>query len=885
MNTLKIRSLYLQNVSYMLSALDKTEIFLDFGDITSTINVLIGKMGSGKTVILGHLQPFHSFGTLDSRNQDNMIISGKDGKKVIIYDRGSDEFVITHNYIWERTSHSVKSFIEKNGNELNPNGNQTSFKNIIEYEFGLEQNHLRLLRLGPNVINFINMKATERKSFIASLLNDTAIYSLLYKKWSDELRDLNSKTNVLANKLTHIGADKEAIFKDEYDDNSEEIQLLTLEYEGYNQKIYQLRGECDAILNGSDYITFTKIYEEILSKLKSDIDERDVLNDKMIQYTNPPKLEDITNILGKLDQTLILNNARLVKLEKDHSDTSTELNVLLDNMSMLMNKDYIQTLESTYQELLVRDNEFKTELRGFQCEYTSTHLIGFIGDLQTVNIIIEELSQRNRDDLTKIFNSDSSVIRWAQKKVEILTATKFKIQKQMNNIRYSDNYEASGIMYLPPFCPTKTCPYYATHPYTLKQSQKDDTINEELTSLRNQVDALDIEIYRYSDYSYIYSKMVTLKELWKKAFPTLNALRALRTTSLLQILTNLTSRTWYDYDTLIQCVELCKKRESYYELTENLNKIKNELNVLKLSEGDNNEEKITSHRLRLTEMQDEIISLETSNRITSDEIQKYNLIYLDLSQLSIWQDSVNNLNTKIQLQCNELAKIEKNKENYATNLSIIESLQSSKIIPLRDNIKKYTSRNEEIKSVLNDIKYTKKDFDSAIEEREYMKLIINAVSSKEGVPLVMIMKFLNNCRHIVNDLIYDIFEDDVEIQEFKITETDFKIPFTKNGILIDDIEKASQGQRSIISLALSFALVRQSDFQYNIMLLDEVDGSLYTSDRNKFISILFKQIKAIGSRQVFLISHNNTFDGFPVNIIMTTDEIVEKTNNNTIMKV
>ena len=97
--------------------------------------------------------------------------------------------------------------------------------------------------------------------------------------------------------------------------------------------------------------------------------------------------------------------------------------------------------------------------------------------------------------------------------------------------------------------------------------------------------------------------------------------------------------------------------------------------------------------------------------------------------------------------------------------------------------------------------------------------------------------------------------------------------------------KASQGQRSIISLALSFALIRQATTKYNILLLDEMDGPLYASDRTKFFDILYKQIAEINAEQIFLVSHNNTFEGHSVNVIMTTEEHVEDNGMITVMRV
>ena len=74
---------------------------------------------------------------------------------------------------------------------------------------------------------------------------------------------------------------------------------------------------------------------------------------------------------------------------------------------------------------------------------------------------------------------------------------------------------------------------------------------------------------------------------------------------------------------------------------------------------------------------------------------------------------------------------------------------------------------------------------------------------------------------------------------------------------------------------VDFPLTDMLTVKWNIPLLDEPDGPLYKSDRSKFLSILFKHINIIKSEQVFIISHNNTFDGYPVNVLMTTDEIID----------
>ena len=62
-------------------------------------------------------------------------------------------------------------------------------------------------------------------------------------------------------------------------------------------------------------------------------------------------------------------------------------------------------------------------------------------------------------------------------------------------------------------------------------------------------------------------------------------------------------------------------------------------------------------------------------------------------------------------------------------------------------------------------------------------------------------------------------------------------------------------------------LITQSIKDYNILLLDEIDSTLDTSNREKFLQILEKQMEMIDGEQIFVISHNNMFNMYPVDII------------------
>ena len=134
-----IKHAHFENFAHLESGLHKNVVDLDFVNMTNIITLLIGPMGSGKTALLGHLQPWASFGLLDERNSDNIIIPEKDGLKTLELVDNDCIYKIKHVWKWTKDHHALKSYICKNGEELNPNGNVSSFKDIVETELGIDQ--------------------------------------------------------------------------------------------------------------------------------------------------------------------------------------------------------------------------------------------------------------------------------------------------------------------------------------------------------------------------------------------------------------------------------------------------------------------------------------------------------------------------------------------------------------------------------------------------------------------------------------------------------------------------------------------------------------------------------------------------------------------------
>ena len=80
-----------------------------------------------------------------------------------------------------------------------------------------------------------------------------------------------------------------------------------------------------------------------------------------------------------------------------------------------------------------------------------------------------------------------------------------------------------------------------------------------------------------------------------------------------------------------------------------------------------------------------------------------------------------------------------------------------------------------------------------------------------------------------------------------------RIPYRTKGVSVRDIRYASQAESSVATLAISFAMLEQFTYTYNIILLDEVDGPMYKGNKERFFAALEGMLSRIHSEQAFII--------------------------------
>lgn len=884
---MKILYLHLKNFSHIYSGLGVRDIYLNFRDNTKVINVIIGKMGSCKTVILGHLQPFATFGTVDARNQDGVIIPGENGVKEITIRADEHEYQIVHTYTWTAGHHVLKSFMKEDETELNPSGSVKNFKLLVEAKLGLDQNMLTLLRLGPNVTNMIDLTAANRKSFMAGMLQDTEIYTMLYKKLNDDLRSLTSQISVMSNRLAKVSKGNIDHIRNELDKAKDQIRLRKEENEELQKRLNDIDVVIRSSTSGMSVSEFMDKVHESQSKIDSLQKEIASLQDEIEQNQSKVQEKSISDVLVKIGEGREREQnftSRLMQLDSEYKEAQEKSDTIKENLLVSSSQDQIKLIQDQVSSVRERYDTLVEETKNYSYQYDSTTLRRLLGQIHQINLLINEISLYNPISVQDILQNGDKAVSKSKTKSEILMKLRIKLQRNLNNVEYLKQYKPEDVVFFPPDCPTHDCPYYKTHPVTVAAEMKRNPVDEKTAKTKSDLEKIEKELDRYGEYPILVSKIVALRVLWNECAPTLRNAHILITQTLPKIFSSLQSQVWYDHDLLMKSIELSEKHEQKNSLSLQLKDLEAQLHQLMQSDSAN-------LRKAYEDLQEKLSSITKECHNLEEEIRKI-------------QDNRNSLNASLEL----LMKNEKLQSSIDEKTKEIDRLQDA-IDSQKDTIKKVESLRGKMEPILlqmseneKDLKVlesvmdqhrlaiaefesTSKDLQKVQEDQEILKYIVEAVSSSKGIPLVYIQLFLRSCKETLNELISDVFGDQLEVMDFIITQDEFKIPYSINGTMVDDIAKASQGQRSIISLALSFALIRQAMTKYNILLLDEMDGPLYVSDRSKFLDILYKQIAQINAEQIFLVSHNNTFDGHSVNIIMTTEEHVEDNGLITVMRV
>lgn len=865
-----------ENLAGLKIGTGKDVIEIDFTKSKNIIKLLIGGNGKGKTSLESVLHPLR--GTNDNRS---VVLEGEKGYKEVHLQDGEDVYIVKHLY------KPNKSFIEKNGVELNENGNITSFNKIIEKELGITEDYFKVGRLGNNVTNFINLKSSDRKKYISNFLPNIDEYLRLFEIAKSKYSIMNKELNNIGSQLDKFP--EHSILEEKV--NALKNQLLQLEENitDIEKRKAVKEFECDKLLsmfeksnidlNDKKYIN--NLYNEINKEKKLLTDSIKIVDMYIEKYPNLASYDD-EKILSTIEEV----TNKIHELEKENAILETEHSSTKQN-SMDSYKRLTVTRERIDEDVAGQLQDIKEKISEEEKRFISLEsslsdvddrLFTYsISDFNKIKLQASKLLDRIVNNIITQYNFANykfEEINLHDKLEMRLMDLENELDELDDFITYTNNNKKTLEILdkRPENCAIDTCPFITNSlqfkkEYYDKVSAKEERrekVIQEIKEINSKLEYIG-EMLKFAEESqnimYDYQKLKSsfIEGYFNEKLENLHDMVEYLSNGVSYVEKSLNVDEIYDIINTKKELEISKNLLDSYRENEavlldketNVKILKEEINELEVS--------YESYNKRLEEIKEEV---NKNNKYLNASKTKLNI----LMKLKTSREQITEIENTITEKESFLANLENASIEYDNLVKeydeFCKSLQSNKRI--KESLEKEYNKNEKDLNYIQILLDKKEELD---EKFSYTKLIKNALDPKQGIPLLYIDDFLQSITEKTNKLLSIAYDDRFKIS-FDLTDKDFFIRVHRLFSELEDINQASQGETSMTTLSLSLSMIENMVKKYNILYLDEIDATLSTENRRLFLSMLEKQLTDLGIEQVFIISHNNEFYSYPVDLIL-----------------
>lgn len=884
---MRLLSLRLENYIGIYNGMGLSSIEIDFSKCIHKVLIIKGDNGTGKSTIFKALTPL----------ADSSIdyIPDKTAIKEIAYET---DFQTILNIKYEslvkdgirRPTKCYLNRLNPDGSieNLNPSNNITTAKEVIYDILGIDDNFITLSQLSANKKGLGGLKPSERKRYVNSIISSLAAFNNIHKLITTKSTVLKSIIDSYVTKLSQIG--NIAIVEDAIKKDTVALQELDNKKNGLISEIATIKAELSRLDSSGNFLDDYKnlsMRKIILEKEIRDLpDIEEYSEEKLIQYEKDmAKYEANEEMLSSRAKELLDEESKI-------NNNITELTIKLDS---LYNKEHMDDLNSKIEST-------KKELESYKPYF---HLFKTYKDIseqdyETVKLVIEKFNST----VENIFQTYSETVRKESmnslrtgKNEVILDHTEILsgLEKQLEDLRTEKrdveflNNRSKDYNKIPDDCNHKSdCPFIkdvveAKNALRSRQSlyslsTKINSTLDAIESAKNLAEENMIKTQCLYEMKSILEYIQSMSKIIRK-FPGTESLDSINTL----------------YHNIEHGIRLNFESVDKYQEFKNISTIVSAL-----------EEDLHSYE----SAKEKLISANAEIRILQEKIDTdlKNLSTIRDSKLSIFAEIENIRSGKLEIEMVldsiRYAKINKAKfEEVSVELNDIankiESMEKNTVL-IKDLTDKLNRRASELSALQNtDLPAISK----AIEENKYRMVLfeqytrdsqeyaakynevqmIKKYTSIHGIQTVYMSVFMNSILNTTNTLLRLLFGGRFALQPFIINENEFNIPCADSeGRVREDISLMSDSQLSMISMLISFVLLRNSSNRYNIIKLDEVDDNLDSMNRIQF-SILIEQImNDLGFDQCLIISHNNELDLSNTDIVilkMESQEMIDSLYN------
>lgn len=861
---MKLVKAIFHNYADILAGTGKSKLELDFSKSKNRVTLILGPNGSGKTAIMSKIHPF-AFTIGDKRSGKSIIVDGKPGYKEMHYLEKGNLYVIKH-FINEKGT--VKSYISLNGEELNPNGNVTSFKEIVEASLYITEDKMKLMRLGSNSSTFIQMSSTERKSFTMELLSDIDIYGSLYRKLNEDYRVLRGLIRNISTKIEGLNLGDIATVQSNIQRFDDQIESLQSERDSLLLKLGNAKGRMAEL---------TPEYMYELSEELSVITDKQKKLQRKVQNSEGKDLvsaqtefNETKQALKELEHLLIQKESSLTSLRDKENDLLNKIEEVDSKLMVVQSREEIGTLQTMLLDTDKKIKELEEQFKNFNTKATAEdfkRLIDIYREVDARALVMHSFDHNMIREIVEMEMSGENVETYLNRMLKQKTNEVEQAKASIMATKHRKNTDGHRYLIIRDSKCNCDCPFETFFNEVTNQSTKDiDDFERELRIAEHDLDLMN-------DRFAIASNIRFIKMILDANLVVISRLPA-GMISLNAILSNIMlSLPIYDEERITKFITFMEEYERVDMLKERRIELREEISRIRGNQDTINflTEESVKYKIALDSVRDKIHSIIDQITKLREKVKNKQTSVDELEELV---ESLREHHQIMVEQTNLLKRIEEihTIRNERTRVLDMIEVQETAIRGVDTNIAFHTKNREELIRRMDALNTYQRELDVLNKKYERIDLVRDAVSSRKGIPLKYIRLYMMDINVHINNILKQIYGDSLEIEEMIIDEKEFRIPYRKNGVYVPDVSMVSQGEESFLALAFSTAFKRREAGGYNVYTLDELDGPLDYTKRDRFNRTLEQEMNEVNAEQALIISHNSSFENYPVDIILLSKD-------------
>ncbi len=873
------------NIAGFVSGLQRKTFEVDLREFTEKeIIVILGDNGTGKSTFLSFVHPLHT----PTNKKKKFVMEGKEGSIVREYTADDGTIIVTRAiYTPSGTKHNSKLFFkilysDGEEKELNPNGNVSSYYELVKEYFGISQDFINFASYNNTVKGIVSMTDSERKSNVSPLMPNTSRFEIAHNIINEKYKEYRSIMRNISQKIIKLR--DEPLLKSEL----RRIERTINEYTDSRELLIRKTAKCDGrikeLSDGKDIDELMKIYKNFNNEINGiRVLLKEVSYVAEYDFDNTKKTKSCLSInLNELTKKQLIYNDRMASLKKklyEDEDKADKLEILIGNLASTdledlysLKKEYEKSIKSIRynpSDKFYSNKDYKESILLIESMGKLSESISAI--LESYGEIISTYWKENGVGKTQ------QVLSKYQSDINYLTATKdqlrselMDVQVKMGGLNEYRNLEEI-LSRRPSECKIDSCPF-------IIEALKWNDINKRLETLQEKHDSITAQIESTEN------KIDVLSD-WYSAIEDLGSIERylMENDKLMMKYLNISSNDIRldisrGLDRFGECIKrlediaaILSEKDMYQDITKSkLPDIEKQIKIYELND-------VTNRYLVET-----YEGLKKSISKTIDEISKIEKRLLTLNatinginkNLETYDTISNDIDKYIDLN-DRYIKLTEFSDDYSERLSTISTLLDKQLEYEKEikNIDKYVSSimvsREQYRYELNSLLELKAEKETIEQEFNITYIMKSIIQPGKGLWKEILEIYMFDIKNITNQLLLNTFNGNLYLEDFIILDDSFIIPYVYKGVLGADISLASDSQQTTISTSMSLAILSKMISKYGILTYDEADKDLSPLNKEGIVNILVKQSRYVGITQNFTITHSpEYYDPYDVGYIL-----------------